>query len=185
MNIYEDYRNYIDECDELIEMLNEKGVPTHFIEKLNDREQLCKKVTEYIYNEYEKNQKLDEDLEEIFDIGYGFLANVLADMKTYYEDAFDKNKDVFEQYSELLLYSILIEDFKSYMYSEELMNDEYEEKLNQLLNKLDSIFTNKKPIPNGLVEQIDATLSDMGIHNSDYRPAYSVFQMIAEELNLI
>lgn len=64
-------------------------------------------------------------------------------MKTYYEDAFDKNKDVFEQYSELLLYSILIEDFKSYMYSEELMNDEYEEKLNQLLNKLDSIFTNK------------------------------------------
>ena len=71
------------------------------------------------------------------------------------------------------------------MYSEELMNDEYEEKLNQLLNKLDSIFTNKKPIPNGLVEQIDAILSDMGIHNSDYRPAYSVFQMIAEELNLI
>ena len=91
----------------------------------------------------------------------------------------------FEQYSELLLYLILIEDFTSYMYSEELMNDEYEEKLNQLLNKLDSIFTNKKPIPNGLVEQIDATLSDMGIHNSDYRPAYSVFQMIAEELNLI
>ena len=28
----------------LFEMLNEKGVPTHFIEKLNDREQLCKKV---------------------------------------------------------------------------------------------------------------------------------------------
>ncbi len=25
-------------------MLNEKGVPTHFIEKLNDRDQLCKKV---------------------------------------------------------------------------------------------------------------------------------------------
>ncbi len=179
MNIYEDYRNYIDECDELFEMLKEKGASVYYA--ISD----VLKVTEYIYNEYEKNQKLDEDLEEIFDIGYGFLANVLADMKTYYEDAFDKNKDVFEQYSELLLYSILIEDFKSYMYSEELMNDEYEEKLNQLLNKLDSIFTNKKPIPNGLVEQIDATLSDMGIHNSDYRPAYSVFQMIAEELNLI
>jgi len=179
MNIYEDYRNYIDECDELIEMSKEKGASVYYA--ISD----VLKVTEYIYNEYEKNQKLDEDLEEIFDIGYGFLANVLADMKTYYEDAFDKNKDVFEQYSELLLYSILIEDFKSYMYSEELMNDEYEEKLNQLLNKLDSIFTNKKPIPNGLVEQIDATLSDMGIHNSDYRPAYSVFQMIAEELNLI
>ncbi len=26
-------------------MLNEKGIPTHFIEKLNDRDQLCKKVT--------------------------------------------------------------------------------------------------------------------------------------------
>ncbi len=28
----------------LFEMLNNKGIPTHFIEKLNDREQLCKKV---------------------------------------------------------------------------------------------------------------------------------------------
>ena len=132
----------------LWEMLKEKGASVYYA--ISD----VLKVTEYIYNEYEKNQKLDEDLEEIFDIGYGFLANVLADMKTYYEDAFDKNKDVFEQYSELLLYSILIEDFKSYMYSEELMNDEYEEKLNQLLNKLDSIFTNKKPIPNGLVDKL-------------------------------
>lgn len=26
-------------------MLNEQGIPTHFIEKLNDRDQLCKKVT--------------------------------------------------------------------------------------------------------------------------------------------
>ena len=28
----------------IYEMLNKKGVPTHFIEKLNDRDQLCKKV---------------------------------------------------------------------------------------------------------------------------------------------
>ena len=28
----------------LFEMLNNKGVPTHFIKKLNDREQLCNKV---------------------------------------------------------------------------------------------------------------------------------------------
>lgn len=28
----------------LFTMLNEKGIPTHFIEKLNDRDQLCKKV---------------------------------------------------------------------------------------------------------------------------------------------
>ena len=28
----------------LFEILAQNGVPTHFIEKLNDREQLCKKV---------------------------------------------------------------------------------------------------------------------------------------------
>ena len=71
MNIYEDYRNYIDECDELIEMLKEKGASVYYA--ISD----VLKVTEYIYNEYEKNQKLDEDLEEIFDIGYGFLANIV------------------------------------------------------------------------------------------------------------
>ena len=61
MNIYEDYRNYIDECDELIEMLKEKGASVYYA--ISD----VLKVTEYIYNEYEKNQKLDEDLEEIFE----------------------------------------------------------------------------------------------------------------------
>ena len=53
MNIYEDYRNYIDECDELIEMLKEKGASVYYA--ISD----VLKVTEYIYNEYEKNQKLD------------------------------------------------------------------------------------------------------------------------------
>ena len=46
MNIYVDYRNYIDECDELIEMLKEKGASVYYA--ISD----VLKVTEYIYNEY-------------------------------------------------------------------------------------------------------------------------------------
>lgn len=178
MNIYEDYQSYMEECSELIEVLKKYGKEVYYaIEDVI-------KVTEYIAKEYNKSNSIDEDLDEIFDIGYGFLANVLADMKTYYEDSFDKNPIIFEKYSELLLYSIYVEDFKSFLESEELINDDMERDLNDILTKLDSIFTHQKKFDSKLTLEINAKLTEMGLEKFKYRPAYSVFQMICEELEL-
>lgn len=49
---------------------------------------------------------------EIFEIGYGYLANVLGDLKTYYLDYFGKNIEVFNYYSELMLYSTILKIIK-------------------------------------------------------------------------
>lgn len=178
MNIYEDYRNYIDECDELLAMLRTNGVAVFYA--ISD----VIKVTEYIYNEYEKNETLDEDLEEIFDIGYGFLSNVLSDMKAYYEDAFNKDPILFNKYSELLLYSIYVEDYKSYLEVEDQASEQTIHDLDEILSTLDKIFSNKKEIEDGLIDEIDGKLTRLGIHKNEYKPAYVIFQLISEELNL-
>ncbi|MCM1514384.1 MAG: hypothetical protein NC090_05285 [Anaeroplasma bactoclasticum] len=179
MNIYEDYEKYIGECDELLDMLKTHGANVYYA--IAD----VLKVTEYIYHQYETGTKVNEDLEEIFDIGYGFLSNVLADMKTYYEDCFDKNKETFEHYSELLLYSICIEDYKSFLSSEELLTAETEKELNRLLEQLDGIFTHQKEVASEYTLSLDAALEDLGMHQHEYQPAYAVFQLIAEELELV
>ena len=149
------------------------------LERLNC---VAESLTSATMNHYDKSE--DADLEEIFDIGYGFLANVLADMKTYYEDAFNKNPETFEKYSELLLYSIYIEDFKSFLEAEDLMNDDISKTIDGLLNKLDKIFTHKLEIDATFPLEINAKLTELGLEKFKFRPAYSVFQMICEELKL-
>lgn len=120
MNIYEDYANYISECQELIEEMIQYNSSVYYA--IAD----VLKVTDYIYQKNEKKETIDEDMLEIFEIGYGYLANVLGDLKTYYLDYFDKNIEVFNYYSELMLYSIYIEDYKSHLNVQDLINDDIE-----------------------------------------------------------
>ena len=71
MNIYEDYANYISECQELIEEMIQYNSSVYYA--IAD----VLKVTDYIYQKNEKKETIDEDMLEIFEIGYGYLANVL------------------------------------------------------------------------------------------------------------
>ena len=65
MNIYEDYANYISECQELIEEMIQYNSSVYYA--IAD----VLKVTDYIYQKNEKKETIDEDMLEIFEIGYG------------------------------------------------------------------------------------------------------------------
>ena len=150
MNIYEDYANYISECQELIEEMIQYNSSVYYA--IAD----VLKVTDYIYQKNEKKETIDEDMLEIFEIGYGYLANVLGDLKTYYLDYFDKNIEVFNYYSELMLYSIYIEDYKSHLNVQDLINDDIEKNLTDLIYKIDGILVNKKPYDKNTITDIEA-----------------------------
>ncbi len=178
MNIYEDYINYISECQTLIEaMINNKSSVYYVIAD-------ALKVTDYIYKLYEQKKPIDEDLEEIFEIGFSYLANVLGDLKTYYVEYFDKNIDVFNYYCELMLYSIYIEDYKDHLTVQELINDDLENALNDLVFKIDGILVNKKPYDQKDIINLESQISELKVAEDDYKPVYNVFHLIVEELNL-
>lgn len=178
MNIYEDYGNYMSEVQDLIEAMINSNSTVYYA--LTD----VIKVTDYIYRLSQNNEKLDDDLEEIFEIGYGYLANILGDLKTYFEEYFSKNMELFNYYSELMLYSIYIEDYKDHLNVEELLNDDIEKTLNDLIYKIDGILVNKKPYDGLLIANIEGTVDDVKIGRDNFQPVYNVFRMIAEELNL-
>ena len=178
MNIYEDYENYIGECQELIEQMIHHDSSIYYA--IAD----VLKVTDYIYRKNSRKENIDEDLAEIFEIGYGYLANVLGDLKTYYLEYFDKNMETFNYYSELMLYSVYIEDYKSHLNVQDLMNDDIEQKLNDLIYKIDGILINKKTYDQKLIAHIEATLSDNKVKDDKYTPIFNVFRLIVEELNL-
>lgn len=178
MNIYEDYANYMGEVQELIEEMIKHNTSVYYV--LSD----VIKVTDYIYRQNEQDPIHDEDLGEIFEIGFGYLANVLGDLKTYYEEYFSKNMDLFNYYSELMLYSVYIEDYKDHLSVNDLLNEDLEKTLNELIYKIDGILVNKKPYDGLVVANIEGEFDDVKLINDDYKPVFNVFRMIAEELNI-
>ena len=102
MNIYDDYINYLDECMELLDLLRENNSPLLIV--VND----VIKVTDYIYQQYDKKQPISEELEEIFTLGFGYLSNVLTELKSYYEDCFDKDIKKLNKYAPLIIDIIIL-----------------------------------------------------------------------------
>ncbi len=178
MNIYEDYVSYMNEVQELIEVMIKNNSSIYYV--LSD----VIKVTDYIYRFHEENENMDEDLEEIFDIGFGFLANTLEDLKTYYYEYFEKDIDKFNYYSELMLYSVYIEDYKGYLEVNDKLNDDVEKALNELIYQIDSILVNKKPYDKSFVISLDSVIDTILPYDPDYKTVYNVFRLIVEELGI-
>ena len=82
MNIFDDYGNFIEEHEELINKLKESS--SVILTTIND----VMKVLDYVYEQYLAQDKIEEDLIDIFDIGFGYLSNVLVDVDLYYKDYF-------------------------------------------------------------------------------------------------
>ena len=92
--------------------------------------------------------------------------------------------EVFNYYSELMLYSIYIEDYKSHLNVQDLINDDIEKSLTDLIYKIDGILVNKKPYNQSFISDIEAKIDENKPQNDNYKPVYNVFRLIVEELNL-
>ncbi len=178
MNIYDDYGNYMEDMEEMI--TNIKGTSSYVMCCLDD----VINVLDYIYRKYLDKAKIDNELEEIFEIGFGYLSNALNDIKVYYEEYFKKDIVLFNQYASLIVYSILIEDLKAYLIGEEKLTKSKEKVLDCSLQKIDDILVNIKEINVELLADIEDTIDECMPNNSDYRPVYTVFALIAEELGI-
>lgn len=177
MNIYEDYINYMNEHSELIELLY----------STNSRILVCIddviKVNDHIYQMNEQNEKISDELAQIFEIGFGYLVNSINDLETYFKEYLNKDIVLFNQYTDVMVYGILFEDFKSFL----LSNDEYDEDVKKIvepiLSEIENTIVNKIEFDEEKQRKYSSILEDLDF-NEKFRPAYSVFSMIAEELEI-
>lgn len=178
MNMYDDYNKYIIEHEELLNNL--KNSDSNVLLCLSD----VLEVLEYIYKKYLDQAKIDNDLEEIFEIGFGYLSNSLVDIKTYYVDYFKKDIILLNRYSTLIVYSILLDDLKGYLLSEERLTEERKETINNASKLIDDVMINLKEIDGDVIVTIEEAFETSLPKKHNYKPVYSVFQMIAEELGI-
>lgn len=178
MNVYDDYISYLGENMDIISALKDSESPVLTI--IND----VIRVNDYIYQQYSKKNTIDEDTEEIFSLGYGYLSNVISDFKTYYVEVFEQDINLLNKYSSVLISLIILDDFKSYLDVIERLDDETKKEIDELMYKLDSMIENRRQINQELLEDVEILLSEKESQELDFRPVYIVYAMIAEELEL-
>ena len=178
MNIYDDYISYLGEHMDIITALKDSDSPVLSI--LHD----VIRVTDYIYQQYSKKKPIDEDMEEIFSLGYGYLSNTLTDIKMYYEEYFNKNIERLNRFSTLIIDLIILDDFKAFLDVNERLDMDTSNEIDDLMNKIDVALENKNPDSIELVENVELYIEDKTPLKLDFRPVYIVFAMIAEELSI-
>lgn len=178
MNIFDDYGNFIEEHEELINKLKDSS--SVILTVIND----VMKVLDYVYEQYLAGDKIEEDLIDIFDIGFGYFSNVMLDVNVYYKDYFNLNLDILNYYGSLITYSKHLEDFKYYLESEELLSDERKETIEKVLDKIELILKEKMSYSKEDIDNFEDDIKEIMPYHDSFKPVYSVFLMITEELNI-
>ncbi len=178
MNIFDDYGNFIEEHEELINKLKDSS--SVILTVIND----VMKVLDYVYEQYLAGDKIEEDLIDIFDIGFGYFSNVMLDVNVYYKDYFNSNLDILNYYGSLITYSKHLEDFKYYLESEELLSDERKETIEKVLDKIELILKEKMSYSKEDIDNFEDDIKEIMPYHDSFKPVYSVFLMITEELNI-
>ena len=130
------------------------------------------------------NVKIEAELEEIFEIGFGYLSNCLIDINTYYKDYFGKDMILFNKYSTFIIYSIMLDDVKGYLLSDERLTEERSEMLDKAGKLIEETLLNLKDINPSVIQEIEDLLEMVLPKKHKYTPVYAVFAMIKEELGI-
>lgn len=115
--VLKDYASWKMENYEMLEQFKQNGNPIY------DRLEPVYVVLENLYEMACSNEQLDEDLENIFNIGFQYLYSQLNLTKIYFENLFKSACDDFEEYSEMLLFLLYIFDLRTDLESHDLDSD--------------------------------------------------------------
>ena len=102
----------------------------------------------------------------------------------YYKDYFKKDIILFNKYSTYIVYSIMLDDVKGYLLSEELMNEQREEELNMAAKLIEDTLINVSEISSSVIQKVEESIENVLPKKNTYRPVYSVFALIRDELGI-
>lgn len=178
MNIYDDYESFMQDYNDLYKKLKESDSPLLVI--IQD----VLRVLDYVYEQYLNGDKIEEDLVDIFDIGFSFISNVFTEIGIYYKDYFNSNYDVFNYYAKLMAYQLYVDDFKWYLDNEDYLTKERQLVINEIKEEIDNTMKNRLPYNDELLQKLENKVSAIMPYHDKFQPVYAVFLRITEELNI-
>lgn len=178
MDVFEDYNEWYQDNRSFIVKLHEEGYP--FLSRFHD----VFKVLHHIEEEFKRKKQTDDELLDIFDIGFGYLNMQILVLKSYYEEMFRFDMKAMVGYADLMNYSFYLDEF-----SEILMDqNEYEKRIQQtfesIQDRIDAILSDRGSYDEHLFEEFDALVGSVFGNEKGHQTVGEIFSLIAEELSL-
>lgn len=178
MNMYEDYNKYIEEKKPFLNLIEQKATNIYVL--FED----ILVVLDYIVHEYLHHGHTDEELNDFFEAGYGYLNSVLNEIEIMYKDYFKENIELMNSYSNLIIYFFYADDLKCHLDASENLTDNKKKVLDSIQAEIENILIKNLPVEDGLVEGYEVKLDKLITQKDNFHPVYSIFSMIREELNI-
>lgn len=178
MNVYDDYESFMQDYNDLYKKLKETDSPILVV--IQD----VLRVLDYVYEQYLNGDKIEEDLVDIFEIGFSFISNVFSEINIYYQDYFNSNYDIFNYYAKLICYLIYVDDFKWYLDNEDYLTKERRKVIDEVKDEIEQTMKNRLPYTDELMQKLENKISGIMPYHDKFQPVYAVFLRITEELNI-
>ena len=170
-----DFNNYLNENKEFIAVLKKNA--THCYNRIDD----ALRVMNFISAMKSAEQKIDEDLTIISEVGVAYIQDTIETCRAYYTNYFNSDIKEFSKYDDCLSYLLYFEDITETLKEKKIYN---EEKLKPLNEKLENILLKKLEFTDEDMDECDAAIIDCASDKKDVYTTYEVFMMIAEELEV-
>lgn len=139
-------------------------------------------VLNIITDAYEKDQKIDEELEIIFETGFSYLHEQLEIIKIYYNDYFNKDILLFKHYEKIINYLLYVDDLGEALSEKNCYTIETKETLSKLSKDLDTILQKKEKFTDEDLSNYDIFISSCVPSKVDITTTDQIFAYILEEI---
>jgi hypothetical protein len=178
MTIFEDYNEWYKDNHGLIEKIFEEG--PLLLDRIHD----VLKVVQFIDEENTVKNGVEDELIDIFEIGFGFLYEQISQLKIYLEDYFQLDMTTMNEYAPYINYTLYLDDFRETILDKEEMTPEIQKAFDEVQDQIDELLLQRGNIQDQLFNEFDAIINSVFSNPNHYQTVSEIFALIAEELQL-
>lgn len=175
MDIYTDYANWKLENIEFIQKLiaNKSQTISRFTSVIV--------VVDFLYDLYTKRNKLDEQEQVFFSVGFDYIHDNFYTIKTLLDYKFNKNYDKLESCAKTINLLLYVNEFQA----ELLENDIDTKSLDDFENKINEYLDKEENVPDAFFPMLDDIIGPIFERNNiEFTPIESIFYEVALEYKL-
>lgn len=172
----EDYKAYLLQNYNFIDDL--RSANSLLYERLDD----VFSVLEYIEERFTKYQKVEEELEVIFEVGFSFLHEQIEELKNLIRLYFQNDPIGLRKYEHLLNYHLYLSDLTDALKEKEQYNNDVKNALLSIEEDIDNILREKKDFDDSTLMRFN-TLVEENVKVGTFS-TLEIFSQIREELDI-
>ena len=180
MDIYNDYSSFMGEIEELVLLIQK----TPLLEALlGDIIKIC----DYLLIKHQDKVPLSPEEEDVFEIGFDYLYNMLSDLKVYYFEYFKKDPITFSKAERIIMADILLEDLKRFLIESDLYDEDNSNIIEKDLMEIEHTLISSikdEALMRSLEEKIMNDIKLLTPKKPTYYPTYFLFSSLVDELGI-